>query len=396
MPLNSPQKVQYYRIFPALMKGDEAYMGLDALGNGILFGILNHQCLNGSVPADPLILSGIVRATPEEVQRFLATFTKLKTLADLEGGPADRLVSPFLDRELKAIHALIEARRQAGSKGGQRTQAKARPAQARAQSASSNAQAELEATLEPSSSRQEQEQETDKDQIQRNSSRHQRVHSNPVGRFESIADDADGAGGIPGDILEGLSHLGIASNLASELSAKVGGPRALRAALETLESKLQEKGIHSPSGFFLRCAPDLAREGLALYEQVFAETLASERGALRDPRWTQLPEACRESLEVLQTWRVWRRLQQGETNGDGFTEEASEARKTFLDACLRHHPERPNLFAALEEKIQQMGNVVDLPGVAIRARYKVLESLLGVAEPPSSEGKPTPLNGVAS
>ena len=89
MPLNSPQKVLSYRMFPALMKADEAYMGLDTLGRGILFGILNHQCLNGSVPADPVAFSGIVRATPEEVRGFLATFTKLKTWRPLkaEGGP---------------------------------------------------------------------------------------------------------------------------------------------------------------------------------------------------------------------------------------------------------------------------------------------------------------------
>ena len=86
MPLNSPQKVQYYRRFPALLRSDEAYMGLDALGHGILTCILDLQCMNDSVPADPVVLAGLIRATPEQVRQFLSTFTKLKTLESLEGG----------------------------------------------------------------------------------------------------------------------------------------------------------------------------------------------------------------------------------------------------------------------------------------------------------------------
>lgn len=401
MPLNGPQKVHYYRRFPALLRSDEAYMGLDALGHGILTCILDHQCVNGSVPADPVALAGIVRATPEQVRQFLSTFTKLKTLETLEGGPGDRLVNPFLHRELKAIHALIEARRQAGSKGGQKTQAKARPAQARDRQASSSAQAELEASLEPPSSRQEQEQETDKAQIQKDSSRQQRIHLGVNGHQVSIADAADGITSLPEDIREGLSRLGIAANLGPDLCDKAGGTGGLRAALEILDAKVQQKEIHSPSGFFLRCVEELAREGQALYDEAHEEATRNHRKALADRRWVQLPEACRESLEVLRAWCAWWTLQErlssvSSAMREDLSSEAWDARTAFIETCLRHHPQRTEFLAVIAERQRTTGSISESPSMAKRLRIAALGNLLGLDEKAPDGPKPTPLNGVAS
>ncbi len=401
MPLNGPLKVHYYRRFPALMRSDEAYMGLDALGHGILTCILDHQCVNGSVPADPVALAGIVRATPEQVRQFLSTFTKLKTLETLEGGPGDRLVNPFLHRELKAIHALIEARRQAGSKGGQKTQAKARPAQARERQASSSAQAELEAPLEPPSSRQEQEQEADKAQIQKDSSRQQRIHMGVNGHQSSITDAADGITSLPEDIREGLSRLGIAVNLGPDLCDKAGGIRGLRAALELLDAKAQRKEIHSPSGFFLSFVEELAREGQALYDEAREEFTRTHRKALADCRWVQLPEACRESLEVLRAWCGWWMLQERVSSSssamkEDLSAEAWEARIAFMESCLRHHPQRTKFLTVIAERQQTKGGLSENPIMAKRLRIAALGNLLGLDEKASDGPKPTPLNGVAS
>lgn len=401
MPLNSPQKVLYYRMFPALLKGDEAYMGLDALANGILFSILNHQCLNGSVPADPLALAGIVRATPDEVRRFLGTFTKLQTLEAVEGGPADRLVVPYLHRELEAIHALIEARRQAGAKGGKKTQAKARPARAPMPFASSVAQAKLEAALELPSSRQEQEQEEDKNKDQRDSSRQQQIHPRVNGHTAAFSADADGVFYLPADIQEGLSSLGIAASLGSDLCEKAGGVRGLRAALKLLEFKVQRKEIHSPSGFFLRCVGELAKEALACYEQALDGAMDSHRKALMDPRWAQLPGECRESVEVLQTWCAWWSLQERSSsakngNREGIETAAWEARGEFFEALYRHHPNRSEIALAIAEKQKAAGRLAESPGMAKRLRIGALASLLGLEEKAAEEPVPTPLNGVAS
>ena len=401
MPLNGPRKVHYYRRFPALLRSDEAYMGLDALGHGILTGILDHQCVNGSVPADPVVLAGIVRATPEQVCLFLSTFTKLKTLEALEGGPEDRLANPFLHRELKEIHALIEARRQAGAKGGQKTQAKARPAQARDRQASSSAQAEPEAPLEPPSSRQEQEQEADKAQIQKDSSRQQRIHLGVNGHQVSIADAADGITSPPEDIREGLSRLGIAANLLPDLCDKAGGMRGLRAALEILDAKVQQKEIHSPSGFFLRCVEELAREGQALYDEAHGEATRSHRKALADRRWVQLPEACRESLEVLRAWCAWWTIQERLSSAssamrEDLSVEAWDARIAFMETCLRHHPQRAEFLSAIAERQKVTEGISQSPSMAKRLRIAALGNLLGLDEKAPDGPKQTPLNGVAS
>ncbi len=397
MSLNSPKKVQYYRRFPALLRADESYMGLDALGHGILTGILDHQCVNGSVPADPRVLATIVRATPEQVSQFLSTFTKLTTLEALEGGPADRLANPFLFRELNGIHTLIEARREAGAKGGKKTQAKARPAQARRPIASSDAQAELE----PSSSRQEQEQEEDKDKNQKDSSRQQHIHPRVNGHTAAFSADADGVFYLPADIQEGLSSLGITASLGPDLCEKAGGARGLRAALELLEFKLQRKEIHSPSGFFLRCVEDLAKEALARYEQALDGAMDSHRKALTDPRWSQLPDECRESVEVLHAWCTWWSLQErsssaNSSNRDGPITEAWAARSEFFEACYRHHPDRSIIAAAIAEKQKAAGRLSESPGMAKRLRIGALASLLGLEEKAAEEPVPTPLNGVAS
>jgi len=386
-------------MFPALLKADEAYMGLDALGSGILFGILNHQCLNGSVPADPVALAGIVRAKPEAVREFLATFTNLKTLEALEGGPADRLANPYLHRELKAIHALIEARRQAGAKGGQRTQAKARPAQTRDQRASSSTQAELEAPLESPPSRQEQ--EADKAQIQMNSNRQLPIHSGANGHQASLADAADDEASLPCDIRERLSRLGIAANHGPDLCARAGGTRGLRAALEQLDTKVQEKEVHSPSGFFLRCVEELAREGLALYDEAHEEARMSHRKALTDHRWRQLPEACRESLEVLRAWCAWWTHQErlssaSSAKKESLSIEAGEARIAFLETCLRHHPQRTEFLAVIAQKQQIKGGPSENSILEKRLRIGALANLLRLDEKSPDVPMPTPLKGVAS
>ena len=401
MPLNGPQKVHYYRRFPALLRSDEAYMGLDALGHGILTGILDHQCVNGSVPADPVALAGIVRATPEQICQFLSTFTKLRTLDALEGGPGDRLANPFLHRELKQIHALIEARRQAGAKGGQKTQAKARPAQTWDRQATSGAQAELEAFFEPTSSRQEQEQKTDKAQIQRDSNRQQRILSGANGHSKISADAADDFAGLPDDIREGLARLGIASNLSSDLCGKAGGVRRLRAALEQLDTKLQQKEIHSPSGFFLRCLEELAKEGMALYEQAHEEATRSHQKALADHRWLNLPEPCRESVEVLRAWCAWWAIHErlslaSSAMREDLSVEAWDARTAFMETCLRHHPQRTEFLAVTTERQKAKGNIPDSPSMAKRLRIAALGNFLGIEEIASDGPKPTPLNGVAS
>ena len=402
MPLNSPQKVHYYRRFPALLRADEAYMGLDALGHGILTGILDHQCVNGSVPADPVVLAGIVRATPEQVSQFLSTFTKLQTLESLEGGPGNRLVNPFLHRELKAIHALIKARQQAGAKGGQKTQAKARPAQARGRQASSSAQAELEASLEPPSSRQEQEQETDKTKTQRDHSRQQSIHQSANGQQLSIADAADDSSSLPEDVREGLTGLGIGTNLWPDLCNKAGGIRELRAALGLLETKVQQKEVHSPSGFFLRCVEELAKEGLTQYEQAHAEAMRSHRNALMDTRWTHLPEACRESLEVLRSWCTWWTIQDrisrstSSATKDDLAPDAWNALDDLVETCLRHHPQRTEFLAVIAERQKATGSLSESPGMAKRLRIGTLEHLLGLNEKAPDGPKPTPLSGVAS
>jgi uncharacterized protein YdaU (DUF1376 family) len=346
-------------------------------------------------------LAGIVRAEPEAVRAFLATFTKLETLAALEGGPADRLANPYLHKELKAIHALIEARRQAGAKGGQRTQAKARPAQARDQLASRGALAELEAPLGPSSTRQEQEQETDKDQSQNNSSRQQRIHSG-VNEFQaSLADAADEMGSLPEDIQEGLSLLGITAPFVPDLCGKAGGTRGLRAALQILDAKVQRKEIHSPSGFLLRCIEELALEGQAQYDQALQAAMRTHRKALMDHRWVQLPEACRESLEVLRAWCAWWQLQEQASSAsrlmkDDLATEAREALDAFMEMCLRCHPKRSEFLADMAEKRKAAGSMSESPGITKRLRMRALGNLLGLDEKAPDGPKPTPVSGVAS
>lgn len=370
------------------MKTNEDYMGLDALGHGILVCISDHQCLNGSVPADPEVLANIVRATPEQVRGFLSTFRKLKTLAELEGGPVDRLVIPFLHRELKAVQELIEGRRQAGAKGGKRTQTKARQAQQVV--ASSSAQPRLDSQIEHSSTIQEK--ETYKDQRQRNIREQQHLHRRPEGFPMALDADDDGAD-LPTDLRNELTRLGIAANLWSELCAKADGPLGLRRALDLLEAKTKSGEIRSPSGFLLHCVTELAQEAKAHYEEAYNRALHSDQAALMDPRWVQLPEVCRGSLEILRAWCEWWDLQEqvstlGDTRDRDLVAKASEMRITFLEACLCCHPDRTEINAALTVKLQSAGDLSKKPMVAKRLRVTALEGLLGLSVKASPKERP--------
>lgn len=399
VPLDSPEKILYFRVFPALMAADEEYMGLSIPDEGILFRILRHQCMNGSVPRDPSRLAQVLAADPADIAQFLMKFSKLKTLAELEGGPEDRLAIPYLHRERMAILSLIAARRKAGAKGGQRTQSKSRSAQAKLPGALSNVQARLEASPQPCST--EQEQEPYKDQVQKSSSKQQQTHSGVKGQPSMPAIDAEDERFLPSDICEELSRLGIASDMAPDLCERAGGVRGFRAAIELLEAKVQRKEIRSPSGFFLRCVGELAQEGLAHFEQAHREAMTTHRNALADSRWIRLPETCRESLEVLRTWCAWWDIQEQSSSAKGSNEddrimEIWSARSEFIETCYRHHPNRAEIDSTIAENQKLSCGLAEIPGMATRLRIGALASLLGLEQKAAKETVPTPETGVAS
>jgi hypothetical protein len=221
------------------------------------------------------------------------------------------------------------------------------------------------------------------------------------GHQVSIADAADGMPSLTEDIRAGLTRLSIAEHLWPGICHKAGGIRGLRAALEVLDAKVQQKEIHSPSGFFLRCVEELAREGQALYDEAQEEVARNHRKALGDRRWTQLPEACRESLEVLRAWCAWWTLQERLSSAssamrEDLSVEAWDARTAFIETCLRHHPQRTEFLAVIAERQKATGSISESPSMAKRLRIAALGNLLGLDEKAPDGPKPTPLNGVAS
>lgn len=380
MALNSPEKMLYFRVFPALMAADEAYMGLDISDDGVLFRLLRHQCTNGSIPADPDLLARVLVAEPADVRQFLSRFHKLRTLAELEGGPEDRLAVPYLHRERCEVLEMIQAKRAAGAKGGRSTQAKVKRGLPSDLGERGSALPRFEATLEHESSEQDQEEHPEQKQTNKHISTQASTPAPQTG-LDAAAAGALEQQFLPMDLQEALAALGIAKGVAKVLCKKAGSPRALRAALELLEMKRKEKEIHSPAGFLLKFAPELAQEALAQYEKLLSEASVTSRGALQDPRWQQLPEECRESLAILRKWLLWWHQENrgGPEGKDVSTSDASrQSRNEFLDACLSHHPDRMNLTKILEEKVEEAKVSPTMPGIRSRVRYNALEQLLGV------------------
>jgi hypothetical protein len=369
MKLDSPLNMQFFRVFPAMMASVEGYMGLDAEQNGILFGIMNHQAVNGSVPTSVTLLARIVRAEESAVERFLREFSDLKTLQELEGGPDDRLAIPYLHFERASVLADMQKKRLAGAKGGRITQAKARAAALKLATYHLH-QAGLQAEGKHHSTRQEQdpEQEQEKDNS----------NSNPD-------DDAAEYELVPADIRFSLDLLGIGSQNIAGVLTMTGGPKGLRAAVEQLAVKMEHGDIHSPSGFFLTCAAELAKEGLASFDKLYSEVSTAQPKALLDTRWLALPDGCRESLEVLQSWWHWWTLNEFASNANAQSQEShsrevSDAWFDLVESVVRHHPKQRELESSGIEKLKGVGPAGELPGLARRIRLSAIAKQIGIVE----------------
>lgn len=362
--------MQFFRVFPAMSTSVEGYMGLSAEQNGILFGILNHQAVNGSVPASVALLARIVRAEESAVERFLREFPDLKTLQELEGGPNDRLAIPYLHFERVAVLTAMQKNRLAGAKGGRITQAKARAAALKMATYPLH-QAGLQAEGKHCSTRQEQDPDPEQEKNKSN--------SNP----DAAADDEDEL--VPEDIRYSLDLLGIGSQNIAGLLTMTGGPKGLRAAVEQLAMKMGHGDIHSPSGFFLTCAAELAKEGLASFDKLYSEVSTAQPKALLDTRWLALPDACRESLEVLQSWWHWWTLNEFAPNAnaqsqEGHSREVSDAWFDLIEAIVRHHPKQREIQASGAEKLKGVGPASGLPGLARRIRLSAMAKQIGIVE----------------
>lgn len=358
MKLPNPVKILYYRIFPALLMSDEAYMGLTIVQNGILFKVLNHQALNGSVPAAGDLLARVVGADTQDVEEFLRVFPKLRTLEDLEGGASDRLAVPFLYHERREVLDYIQERRRSGQKGGRAAQARAREATSLKLSLSSQAK-------DPDQAQQEEQTSSSRILI--------------AAAAEAIP--------FPPDLRRDLVRLGIGSQHWDQLLEDTGGPRGLRAALEQLSLKLDQDDIRSPSGFFLMCAAELAGEGMAAYDLLNAQIRSTAPSALLDARWRGLPEPCLESLAVLRAWFNWWTLRHEDPRsearalGPGSLETA-EAWMKFVEAVLLCHPAQVDLEGQLADQLEQLAPNATLPGMARRVRVSFMAKLMGVVEGP--------------
>lgn len=118
-------KAPAYQWYPKDHRSDERVELMDLEQEGALRRLLDHQWMNGSIPADPDDLASLLRVDRE---RFDRIWKRVGPCFESVDGDPSRLANARMERERAARDEFIENRRAAGSKGAAERWAKQKPA----------------------------------------------------------------------------------------------------------------------------------------------------------------------------------------------------------------------------------------------------------------------------
>ena len=112
--MNSPERADYFRIFPAIMLLDDDYVDLDRAQWGSVFLLMMNQwAKRGTLPADPRKLARIAECSLPELEELQRVWPKLQPV----DGEPDRVGIPYLVKEWREVMGFYQEQKEKSQLG---------------------------------------------------------------------------------------------------------------------------------------------------------------------------------------------------------------------------------------------------------------------------------------